>query len=118
MLSSMVPYSKMKIGVEDTIKSLEFEQAIILRPGLILGDREVPKTAGLNRVVYALGHIRQGFQDSIGQEAEVIGRAAANATLLAKDGKAPSKFWVLEQADIVRLGRDEWKTEPEAAASA
>lgn len=28
---------------------------------------------------------------------------------MAKEGKAPSKYWVVEQADIVRLGRDEWK---------
>jgi hypothetical protein len=28
---------------------------------------------------------------------------------MAEEGKAPSNYWVLEQADIVRLGRDEWK---------
>jgi len=28
---------------------------------------------------------------------------------MAEEGKAPSKYWIAEQADIVRLGRDEWK---------
>jgi hypothetical protein len=28
---------------------------------------------------------------------------------MVEEGKAPAKFWVLEQSDIVRLGRDEWK---------
>lgn len=31
------------------------------------------------------------------------------AARIANEGKAPSKYWCLEQADIVRLGRDEWK---------
>jgi hypothetical protein len=28
---------------------------------------------------------------------------------MAEEGKAPSKYWILEQADIVKFGRDEWK---------
>lgn len=45
----------------------------------------------------------------VGQDQKVIGRAAVAAVRIAEEGKAPSKYWVLEQADIVRLGRDEWK---------
>ncbi len=45
----------------------------------------------------------------VGQDQKVIGRAAVAAARIAEGGKAPSKYWVLEQADIVRLGRDEWK---------
>ncbi|KAI1801290.1 NAD(P)-binding protein [Daldinia bambusicola] len=110
-LGSAAPYSKMKVGVEDSIKALAFDQAIILRPGLILGKREVEHTGGplLNTVVRGLGRIVQGAQDFWGQEADVIGRAAVRASQLAAEGKAPSKYWVLEASDIVRLGRDEWK---------
>ncbi|CAK7243554.1 MAG: Protein fmp52, mitochondrial [Sporothrix thermara] len=106
-----LPYSKMKNGVEDTIKSLGFDQAIILQPGLILGDREVEhQGAGpLKVLVKATGSISQGLHDSLGQEAEVIGRAAVHAALLASQGKAPSKYWVLDATAIVKLGRDEWK---------
>ncbi|KAI1387519.1 NAD(P)-binding protein [Hypoxylon trugodes] len=111
LLSSQFPYSKMKIGVEDTIKDAGFEQAIILRPGFILAEREVPHQGAtlFLKLIRSLSHFGQARQDAWGQEPEVIGRAAVHASVLAAEGKAPSKYWVLEQADIVRLGRDEWK---------
>lgn len=64
-LSSYVPYSKMKIGVEDAIKELDFEHAIILRPGLILG-REKAKAPILESIVGNLNKLGQCFQDWIG----------------------------------------------------
>lgn len=63
--SRYVPYSKMKIGVEDAIKELDFEHAIILRPGLIL-QREKPKAALLENIVQNLNKLGQGVQDMIG----------------------------------------------------
>lgn len=44
-----------------------------------------------------------------GQDQKIIERAAVAAARLAQEGKAPSKYWVLEQADVVKYGRDEWK---------
>jgi hypothetical protein len=44
-----------------------------------------------------------------GLDQKFIGRAAVAAVRLAQEGKAPSKCWVLEHADIVKYGRDEWK---------
>ncbi|KAK5661943.1 hypothetical protein OQA88_10053 [Cercophora sp. LCS_1] len=111
-MSNHVPYSKMKIGVEDTVKDLGFENAIILRPGLIMGDREVAHQGAwlVGGLVGALGKIAgQGAVDKMGQDADVIAKAAVHAARIAEEGKAPQKFWVLEQADIVRLGRTEWK---------
>jgi uncharacterized protein YbjT (DUF2867 family) len=64
-LSNRVPYSKMKVGVEDAIKELGFEHAIILRPGMILG-RETPKAAFLESVVGNLNKLGQGLQDRFG----------------------------------------------------
>jgi uncharacterized protein YbjT (DUF2867 family) len=130
-LSNHVPYSKMKVGVEDAIKELGFDHAIILRPGMILG-RETPKAAFFESIVGSLSKLGQGIQDRIGmeqwscadvdvlglwntdllcagQDQTIIGRAAVAAARIAEEGKAPSKFWALEQADIVRLGREEWK---------
>jgi len=112
LFSNAAPYSRMKRGVEDTVEGLGFETAIILRPGLILGDREVahqggPLLTGLAKGVGRLFGI--GAQDTFAQEAEVIGRAAVHAAKIAAEGKAPGKYWVLEQSDIVRLGRTEWK---------
>lgn len=60
-----VPYSKMKVGVEDAIKELGFEHAIILRPGMILG-REKPKNAFLENIFANLNKLGQGVQDKIG----------------------------------------------------
>jgi hypothetical protein len=28
---------------------------------------------------------------------------------MVEEGKALSKYWVVEQADILKFGRDEWK---------
>ncbi|KAI1310675.1 NAD(P)-binding protein [Xylaria venustula] len=110
--SQIAPYSKMKVGVEDAIKGLGFEHAIILRPGFLIGDREVAHTGGafLGAAFRAVGtYLGQGAKDKFAQDGEVVARAAVNAAILAGEGKAPSKYWVLEQSDIVRLGRDEWK---------
>lgn len=122
-----VPYSKMKIGVEDAIKELDFEQAVILRPGMILGERETPKSPFLENFFGSLHKISPSLQDMLGMilylssvlvvdltltsavDQKIIGRAAVAAVRLAQEGKAPSKYWVLEQADIIKYGRDEWK---------
>lgn len=44
-----------------------------------------------------------------GQDQAIIGRAAVAAARMAEEGKAPSKYWVVNMADIVKYGRDEWK---------
>ncbi|KAL2162011.1 hypothetical protein VTH06DRAFT_7796 [Thermothelomyces fergusii] len=112
-VARLLPYSKMKRGVESAIRELGFETAIILRPGLIIADREVPHQGGplLVGTARALGRWlgpSMGY-DWWAQESEVIARAAVHAAKIAEEGKAPQKVWVLEQSDIVRLGRTEWK---------
>lgn len=67
LLSKFVPYSKMKIGVEDAVKECEFEQAIILRPGMILGPRETPKAPFFEAAVDGLGSISGALRDRIGK---------------------------------------------------
>lgn len=109
LLSIHVPYSKMKVGVEDAVKALDFDHAIVLRPGMIIGDRETPKSPFLESLIGNLHRISPSLQDMIGQDQTIIGRAAVAAARLAHQGKAPSKYWVLEQADIVKYGRDEWR---------
>jgi uncharacterized protein YbjT (DUF2867 family) len=77
-LSRFVPYSKMKIGVEDTIKELEFEHAIILRPGMIIG-RETPKAPMLEKFVESLNTLGQGVQDMIGNVNPTKSRTSSTA---------------------------------------
>lgn len=64
-LSVYVPYSKMKVGVEDAIKELDFEHAIILRPGMVLG-REKAKDPFLEKIFANLNKLGQGVQDKLG----------------------------------------------------
>ncbi|KAJ5852261.1 uncharacterized protein N7529_011646 [Penicillium soppii] len=97
LLWGWVPYSKMKVGVEGAIKELGFENAIILRPGMTIG-RERSKAPILEKLV-----------ESLKSDLSTIGRAAVAATHRTEEGKALSRYWMLEQADIVQLGRDEWK---------
>ena len=63
--SGYVPYSKMKVGVEDAIKELNFEHAVILRPGMILG-RENPKNQFLENIFASANKLGQGIQDKLG----------------------------------------------------
>jgi uncharacterized protein YbjT (DUF2867 family) len=110
MIASASPYAKMKNGVEDTIKELDFEQAVILKPGLILGQRETGRMAEAiaQGAVNGLGRLSTAIRDGIGQDADVIAKAAVRAAQLAHEGKAPSKYWVIEGSDIIKLGRTEW----------
>lgn len=79
-LGSMVPYSKMKVGVEDAIKELDFEQAIILRPATILGERETPKAPLFENLMGGLGRISQGLQDRFGEHTSL-----ANTVTISSD---------------------------------
>ncbi|EQB54137.1 Protein fmp-52 [Colletotrichum fructicola] len=110
-ISGQAPYSKMKNGVEDAIKEAEFDHGIILKPGMILGQREQGRAGEgiFQSVIKGLGMVSRAAQDSLGQDAEVIARAAVHASVLVEQGKAPSGLWVIEAHDIVRLGRTEWK---------
>lgn len=104
----------MKVGVEDAIRDMGFEQAIIMRPGAILGARDRPHTGGpwLNTAVNSLLYISQGARDAVGQDADVIAKAGLAAVMAVKEGRVPEQgkgYWVLEAKDILRMGRDEWK---------
>jgi uncharacterized protein YbjT (DUF2867 family) len=45
--------------------------------------------------------------NALGQDADVIAKAAVRAAQLASEGKAPSKYWILSGSDIIKLGRTE-----------
>lgn len=64
-MAGYFPYTKMKIGVEDAIMELGFENAIIVRPGAIMG-REEAKAPVFEAVIAGLGKLSQGLQDKMG----------------------------------------------------
>ena len=102
----------MKGDVEAAVSSLDFAHVVILRPGLIVGDRqgEARLAEGALRVVArGLAAVSNGaLADFWAQDAAVIARAAVTAGLLCIEGKAPApekKVWILEQKEILRYGR-------------
>ena len=104
----MIPYSKMKGELEDAVQQLEFDQVVILRPGLIVGQREETRVGeGLVRwIATQAGNVSNVLKDFWAQDASVIGRAAVHATF--KPEKRGPKVKVLQQKDIVSWGRTEW----------
>lgn len=71
LLASYVPYSKMKVAVEDAIQELDFPQAIIVRPGMILA-REKAKAPLLEAIIGRLHFLGQGVQDRIGMFSRIF----------------------------------------------
>jgi uncharacterized protein YbjT (DUF2867 family) len=106
--SSMVAYSKMKGQLEDEVQKLDFKHTVILRPGLILGQRQEsrPTEYLLQKIASGLGAISGGvLKDSWAQDASVISNAAVNASLQCAEGKREPGVWILSQGDIVQLGK-------------
>ncbi|KAI9712465.1 MAG: hypothetical protein M1812_006880 [Candelaria pacifica] len=106
-------YSRMKAELEDAVKALGFEHTVVIKPGLLVGDREDsrPAEATLKSVARFMGALSGGvLKDFWAQDADVIGRAAVIAGLRCLDGQAPAgKTWNVEQKEIVKLGKTEWK---------
>jgi hypothetical protein len=109
--TSPFAFSRMKAELEEAVTALGFEHTVILKPGLIVGSREDsrPPEAALRGVAKFMGAISGGLlKDWWAQDADVIGKAAVSAGLKALEGGAP-KVWDVEQSEIVKLGRTEWK---------
>lgn len=106
--ASMMPYMKMKGQLEDDVQKIGFTHTVILRPGLILGEREKSRTAEyfLQQVASGLGAIASGLKDSWAQDYRVIAKAAVNAGLQCMDGKREPGVWILGQREIVELSKD------------
>ena len=110
--SSRFAYFKMKGEIEEDIKALGFEHTVIVQPGIIAGRREEsrPMEAFTRHVASFAGIISSHYlKDGWAQDADVIAKAAVSAGLKAVNGEAPGKVWELKAADIVRLGRTDWK---------
>lgn len=64
----------------------------------------------MRKIASFAGAVSGGMlKDFWAQDAEVVAKAAVRAGLDAVEGKEQEKFRILTQADIVRLGRTEWK---------
>lgn len=112
--TSPFPYSKMKAELEEAVKALGFLHTVIIKPGLLVGSREEsrPAEAILRGVAKGMGMISKGLlTDWWAQDADVIGKAAVSAGMQCAEGKRPQGVWQIDQSEIVKLGRTEWKGE-------
>lgn len=107
---SFIAYPKMKGELEDSVKELGFEHTIILRPGLLVGNRSDSRftEAVFRKVATAMGSVANVLKDVWAQDADVVAQAAVSAGLQALEGGKP-KVWEIGQAEIIKLGRTEWK---------
>ena len=111
---SKFAYTKMKGQIEEDIKALDFEYTVILKPGLIAGQREEsrPSEAVLRKIAAGLGTINSHLlKDGWAQEANVIAKAAVSTGLKALNGDAPSKVWVLSGREIIRQAESDQKNQ-------
>jgi uncharacterized protein YbjT (DUF2867 family) len=106
---SYFAYPKMKGELEEAVKGLGFKHTVILRPGLIVGDRTEsrPAEAALRGLAKGLkGLAGSGkLTDWWAQDAGVIARAAVQAGVKCIEGKREEGVWMLEMGDIVELGK-------------
>ena len=86
---SMMPYSKMKGQLEDSFQELGFSHTIIVRPGLLVGERQDTRIAEalLRKLATGVGQLHNGLKDFWAQDAHVIARAAVSATIQCAEGK-------------------------------
>ncbi|KAK1824292.1 Protein fmp52, mitochondrial [Friedmanniomyces endolithicus] len=110
--TSPLAYPKMKGELEEAVKALYFDHTVILRPGLIVGERAEARTfeAVLRKTAIYMGGVSGNrLKDFWAQDVDVIAKAAVRAGMDCIEDKEVEKVKLLSQSDIVRLGRTEWK---------
>lgn len=108
---SLFPYGRMKAELEDAVKELQFEHTVILKPGLLLGKRvdSRPPEAFFRGIAGGMGALSNHLVDFWTQDADVVGKAAVAAARQCASGERKEREWIVQQKEIVRLGRTEWK---------
>lgn len=97
----------MKGELEEAVKKLGFKHTVILRPGVIVGERQESRYAEAvaRWVAGSLG--KWVGKDKWAQDADVIARAAVRAGMECLEGKREEGVWIVDQAEIVKLGQEE-----------
>lgn len=109
--TSSIPYSRMKGELEKNVEELGFERTVILRPGLIAGQRAEsrPLEAGARYVAGFLGRLHPLLKNPWAQDADIIGKAAVNAGVRALDGDelldGDQRVFILHGKEILDLGK-------------
>ncbi|RAH66082.1 NAD dependent epimerase/dehydratase family protein [Aspergillus aculeatinus CBS 121060] len=111
---SWVPYARMKGRIEADLKALQFEKTVILRPGVILGDRGESRPGEwlAQGLVRGIGIVAPSWGNALGQDAGVIAEAALRTGLRGLEGGLDggddgSGVLLVERSDIVKIARME-----------
>ncbi|KNG50831.1 d-3-phosphoglycerate dehydrogenase [Stemphylium lycopersici] len=108
--NSYFAYPKMKGELEDEVKKLGFKHTVILRPGLIVGDRQEsrPAEAAFRAIAKGLKGLASSgkLTDWWAQDAGVIARAAVQAGVRCLEGKREGGVWMVGMGEIVELGKE------------
>lgn len=98
----------LKGEIEEGIKALDFPHTVIIRPGWIVGgvrEKSRPVEAIIRGVADVLSWV--GLRDAWSQDVDVIARATLAAGLQTlKEGDKGKKVWVVDQPEILKLGRE------------
>ena len=105
---SSIAYSRMKGELEDAVMALGFPHTVILRPGLIVGDRNDsrPAEAIFRGFAKGLRSLTPALTNFWAQDADGIARAAINAGVQCMEGKKEAGVWEVGQGEIVTLGKE------------
>ena len=112
---SSLPYVRMKGEIEKDVLDLGFEKTVIVRPGMLLGDRGETRMleAPVAAIAKSLGWISKPLlRDPWAQDGQEVARASVSAAMAALKGtgeEGQQKVRYLSAKDIIRLGRTEWK---------
>ena len=109
--TSPFPYSKMKGQLEEAVKKLEFPHTVIVKPGLLIGDRKEnrPSEAAFRALATGLGKISTHLTSWWTAEDVLVARSAVRAAEQCLEGKREKGIWLLNQGDLGKLGKDESK---------
>ena len=110
--NSSFPFMRMKAELEEQVKMLGFPHTVIVRPGLLMGQRQETRAAEgvLRAIAKAMGAVSKPLlMDWWAVDADVVSRAAMSAGFTCAEGKREEGVWIIEQSEIIRLGRTEWK---------
>jgi uncharacterized protein YbjT (DUF2867 family) len=104
---SYFAYYRMKGDLEEAVKGLGFKHTVIVRPGLIMGDRSEsrPAEAVMRSIAKGLRSLTPKI-DRWAQDGSMIARAAINAGVQCMEGKKEGGVWDIEMTDIVALGKE------------
>ena len=112
--TSIVPYSRMKGELDDAVQKLDFKHTVIVKPGLLVGTRDNsrPAEATVQKIANVMGGVSNVLKDFWAQDADVVAKAAIAAARECAEGKRKEGVWVIEQAEVVKLGRTQWEAGP------